>query len=323
MLTELKMLKSFTLGSIDFGKRFIEVNKESLINIFDDSEEALFGQVKSSIAPDLRKKPSAFEQSVRALLNSPILKLLLSWNPVAWVVEGMTEGLADEFSDFELPDLQPLMHALGDGFQNMGEIGIKTFFRIADALGSALLDIASDPSRAVSVFLDMLKDLFREIFGTVRDLTLGAYDVLVRAIDCVPAILTGKWVIPDLTDMYEEMTEQEFSLLNYATFALAALLEFMAVSAGATQSLGAKLSLPEKWSESLPLEPLYTPVREAMDQMAIQARYPGPSLPEHTQPMVMMITKAGRDTPQAGPAEAEKVKIETTKGKNNYEVRYL
>ena len=302
------MLKSITLGSLEYGRRFLETNRESLSAFFDDSEEVLFGQISSAVAPTDDPKTSALGQSIRSLLNSPILKLLLSWNPLVWVLEGMSEGLGEELSHIKLPDLGPLMQAFGDGLQNMGEIGAKAFFKVADAIGSSLLDLASDPSRALAIFLKVLKGLFRDIFGTVRDVALEAYDTVIRAIGCIPALLTEVWVIPDLTDTYEDLVGQPFSLLNYATFTLAAVLEFMANSVGATQSLGAIVNVSEGWSQGLSPKPLYSCFREAMDQTAIEAKYPGPSLPEHTQPIIMMVKlESNNSTTKDGKCKSETI----------------
>ena len=39
-----------------------------------------------------------------------------------------TQGQAEGKSDSKVPDLQPLMYALGDGFQNIGQIGSMISF---------------------------------------------------------------------------------------------------------------------------------------------------------------------------------------------------
>ena len=309
-LTCPQKLKDVTLGSLTILERFLTINRSSLEDLFTDAEELIFGSVEKFREPDTPRQETAIERFVKRILNSPIVKLILKFNPLKWILEGISEGISESFSDFKLPDIKPLAEAIGMTADALLEVFLTAFGQIIDTIAASGTEALLNPKEMLRIIVSAVKKTFRTLFHATRDTVLIAVDCVIRMVHAIPALLAEPWVIPGLTDLWEDWTGQEFSLLNFATYGSAILLDLMTIAVPDKQKT-AVFGKPfrQGWAESLKMEPMYTSFRERADQAALAARYPGPSRPEDTSPIVMMVmTDYGTMQKEGGekpPAEAE------------------
>lgn len=278
-----------TLGSLTILDRFLVVNRESLTNLLDDMEETLFGTVQKAKDPNIPRQETELERAVRQIMNSPIVKLILKFNPVQWILEGISEGMAESMSDFQLPSIQPVVDVLGISISEFLKLGITSFMEIITIVSNCSVDVLRDPKQMLTIILHAVKKSFRTLFKTVRDAIMIVVDFTIRVIKAIPGMLTKAWKIPGLTNLWEDWVGQEFSIINYITYGAAILIDLSAAGYSdeqKTKAFGTPFS--QGWTQ-FKMEPVYTRIQRQADQRAIEAKYPGPTLPEHTNPTVMMV----------------------------------
>lgn len=277
-----------TLGSLTILDRFLVVNRESLTNLFDDMEETLFGSVQKAKDPSIPRQETELERAVRRIMNSPIVKLILKFNPVQWILEGVSEGMAESMSDFQLPSIQPVVDVLGVTLAEFLELGFTSFMEMITIVSNCSVDALRDPKQVLTIILHAVKKSFRALFKTVRDSIMIVVDFMIRVIKAIPGMLTQAWKIPGLTNLWEDWVGQEFSIINYITYGAAILIDLGTTGytdEQKTKAFGTPFS--EGWT-LFKMEPVYKRFQRLADQKAIEAKYPGPTLPEHTNPTVMM-----------------------------------
>lgn len=269
------------------------INRESLLEFFEDAEDVLFGDINDAEGPDAPKQDLSVLRFVRSIINSPIVKLILKFNPLAWIMEGMSEGLDEAFSDFKLPDFGPLAEAVGLTVKGLLEIGLGAFMELFSVISTSATDAFTNPKQLIPILIRAVRNCFKGAFAVTRDLALLVFDGLIRVISAIPAIITQAWKIPGLTDLWEDWIGQEFSLLNFATYGVAVFVDLTTVGLTDQQKSDAfGKPFGDDWTQ-FDIQPLYRGARRAAEQAALAAKYPGPSLPEHTKPIVMMVMVDG------------------------------
>ncbi|EEU33895.1 uncharacterized protein NECHADRAFT_88823 [Fusarium vanettenii 77-13-4] len=307
-------LKEVTLGSLDVLNRFLITNRESLLQFFEDAEDVLFGDLQNAQEHDAPREESSVMRFVRSLLNSPIIKLIFKFNPISWIMEGASEDIEEAFPDWKLPNFGPLAEAIGLSAKGILEIGLGAFMELFSVISMSATDVLTKPRELIPILIRAARKMFKEAFDATRDLALLAFDTLIRVVMTIPAILTQAWKIPGLTDLWEDWIGQEFSLINFATYGIAVFVDLVTVKFTEAQKdkvFGQPFG--EQWTQ-FDIEPMYRGARRAADQAALAAKYPGPSLPEHTNPMVMMMTfsDAGKGDDDSRRKEEEKQTLQNT-----------
>ena len=215
------MLKSVVTGCITVSKRFLAVNENSVEDLFADGRTFLKKYIDDPRSPS-EKAEGQKDSLLMKIFNNPIVQTLLSFNPLSWIVDAFTDGL--DSAGFKMPDLQKFIKRIakhvGDGADSLVTALTTVFSNIANSLG----DLASDPSRAMSVLGKALQGVFWTLFDTIESLSLNIYHLLVDVFDLIVEFLTGEWEIPGLTDAWVEFTGQKFTLLGFGTYMCAALL---------------------------------------------------------------------------------------------------
>jgi len=280
-------------------ERFLTVNRSSLESLFTDAEEVLFGSLEKFREPDTPRQETAAERLVKRILNSPIVKLILKYNPLQWILEGMGEGLSEAFSDSLLPDIKPLAEAVGATVDELLEVFLTAFGQIVDALIQSGTDLLQNPSEMLRIIVTAVKKTFRTVFHATRDAVLVAVDCIIRMVHAIPALLSATWTIPGLTDLWKDWTDQDFSIINFLTYGPAVILDILTLAMPEKQKT-AIFATPfkEGWAARIKVEPMYTSFRERADQAALAAMYPGPSRPEDTNPIVMMVLVGSGEGPK-------------------------
>jgi hypothetical protein len=112
-------------------------------------------------------------------------------------------------------------------------------------------------------------------------ITLQVFESITRMIRALPDLLTQAWKIPDLTDLWEDLIGQEFSILNLTTYGFALLTTLLPPVLSDTQ-VDAMFGKPitKGWTQ-VKMEPFYLGIRRVKDQAAIAA--------EHTDTFVVMV----------------------------------
>ncbi|PSR81476.1 hypothetical protein BD289DRAFT_413041 [Coniella lustricola] len=282
-------LREVTLGSLTVLDNFLVTNRTSIVDLFDDMEETLFGSIDKATAPDEPTKETGVERFVRKIIHSPIVKLIFKFNPLQWILEGVVEGLEEAIPDLKLPSIIPLAAAVGLGVSDLLEIIIDTLVEFVSLIATTAADVLRDPKKLFSIMLQAAKKSFKTLFKATRDVLLCLFDTIIRVVKTIPELLTTTWNIPGLTDVWQDWTGQEFTLLNFATYAAAAMVDFITYAVPNEKKdklFGTKL--PQAWPY-FKMEPLYERYKDQTNQDALAAMYPGPSLPEHTNPIVMMV----------------------------------
>lgn len=207
------------------------------------------------------------------------------------VVEGIDEGLAESMSDFIVPDARPIMKALGMTAMSLIKLGIDAFLEIFNTISNCATDVMTDPKKLQPIIMAAIKKSFRALFAATRDASLIVFDCFISMIKAIGPILTTAWSIPGMTDMWTDWTDQEFSILNFATYGGAIVINLMMNGIGMTDQQKSDVflaPLPQDWTQT-EITPLYKSFQEKADQEALEKVYPGPSLPEHTRPIIMMV----------------------------------
>ncbi|XP_014550206.1 hypothetical protein COCVIDRAFT_116113 [Bipolaris victoriae FI3] len=309
-------LKEVTLGSLNVLNRFLITNRESLLQFFEDAEDVLFSDLQNAEENKVPQKESSIMRFVRSVLNSPIIKLIFKFNPISWIMEGISEGMDETFSDWKLPNFRPLVDAIGLSAKGILEIGLGAFMELFNVISMSATDALTNPRELMPILIRAVKKMFKGAFDATRDLALLAFDTLIRVVMTIPAILTQAWKIPGLTDLWEDWIGQEFSLINFATYGIAVFVDLVTI--GFTEAKKDKVfgkPFGEEWTQ-FDIEPMYRSARRAADQAALAAKYPGPSLPEHTNPLIMMttISDASKGGDNASQKEKDKQNLENTLG---------
>jgi hypothetical protein len=148
------------------------------------------------------------------ILNNPFLKLLMKINPISWIIEAIIE----ETPGLQMPELAPILSGLptkiGAGAEkqlDLMEQLMKTFF--AEIQGAA-----NDPTKFLDTIRRSLQSVVWTLFDTLRNIVETTYDIITAVISALSPMLEGVWKVPGLTDLWEDLTDQEFSLIGFMTY---------------------------------------------------------------------------------------------------------
>jgi hypothetical protein len=158
---------------------------------------------------------------------------------------------------------------------------LMLFMNIVDAITTCAASATSGPEEVMPIIIQAVKRSFRKAFHATRDITMQVFGSITRMIKALPNLLTQAWKIPDLTDLWEDWTGQEFSILNLTTYGFALLTTLLPPVLSDTQ-VDAMFGKPitTGWTQ-VKMEPFYLGIRRVKDQAAIAA--------EHTDTVVVMV----------------------------------
>lgn len=219
------MLKDSINLAFDTTQRFLASNRYRVADWMDDIQETC-----KTVLPDSR--PPSTEGSrpswISRVLNNPVVKALLKFNPLSWIFEAIMEGIEETLGDkLLIPSLDTVL----DPFRKVVG-GITTQFvdllpRLFEAVWNEVRNILVEPRKIVEVLMRIIGDVFHTGFDAMRIVVLTLYDALVASLQAVRDLLGSKWVIPGLTDKWEDDAGQEFSLLNCGTYLLALFINIV------------------------------------------------------------------------------------------------
>lgn len=198
-------------------QRILRVNEQVLKDSFDFYGK-LLERIISRPTPHKAGPVSTFMTNI---LNNPILKALLSFNPMTWVMEAINEETGDSI---KLPSF-PFLSTLSSTAVKVGLSGLKRIIVLFERLFENLVAVVSDPSRAEDVLLDSCRAGFWSAFEGVKEIVLELYGLVVALFRDLDTFLNDVWVLPGLTDLWYDYTGMDFSLMNLMTYILAQIIE--------------------------------------------------------------------------------------------------
>ncbi|KAJ5726254.1 uncharacterized protein N7483_007611 [Penicillium malachiteum] len=201
------------LGSLGYVDRFLTVNRESMICLLDDV--AALVQRFIDDPRDLPKENQEQKPSLSSgIMNNPFIRLLLTINPISWIMEAIEE----EIPDIQVPSLTPLLQEMqqvvGRSMNREGQI----IRQLLDTLIEQFEKARNGNQTVLAAFMTSLQGTFWTLYDTLRTMVEGLYDWILVFIRGIGSILTQVWKIPGLTDLWEDITGTEFTLLGFATY---------------------------------------------------------------------------------------------------------
>lgn len=216
-----QVLNKAVKGCITISQKFLSVNQNSVQDLFTDGKKFLKKFIDDPRGPNEKaegQKDSVFTK----ILNNPIVKAILDFNPLSWLVDAIADGM--DAAKFKTPDLAKFIKTIADKIGSGAEDLITALEALANTIGDSIGELASDPSQALSILGKAVKKVFWTIFEAVEKLALNIYQVLTAVFGIIVEFLEGEWEIPGLTDGWEEFTGQKFTLLGFGTYICAAIM---------------------------------------------------------------------------------------------------
>ena len=253
-----QVLKDTITGGFKVADRFLTVNRASVVDIFDDAEDLL-----KQYIDDPREPPREDSQlpSFGWILNNPVVRLLSKINPISWVMEAVSE----ELPDLKIPSFKHLLTGIQKVVATGAEDQLKIVMQLFDTIVSEMSGVTS-PKTFMMALLNALKSVLWTLFDTVKNGVLMLYDAITVFVRELEPILNGVWKLGGLTDMWEDLTGQDFTLLGFATYPIAMVLTI------ASTSIQGRLPFAEMESldfDAIEIKQLYTSKRSKREKAAM------------------------------------------------------
>ncbi|ORX98814.1 hypothetical protein BCR34DRAFT_628299 [Clohesyomyces aquaticus] len=216
--------------AITLSSRYLHHHRETLIDGIDTIGK-FFEQLVGSPADIPSWTPE--ENRSGGFFDNPIISNLLKLNPLSWIMEAIVEELGNDFKILAL-DLNlagQIFAALKDQFELLWGFLQRSWTAVRAAI--------TEPAAVMDYLQGVLRDGFWTIFKAIKAIIIRVFDLFLNSYDAITNFCRGKWKIPYLTDLWEELADCDFTLINFVTYVAAKLLEL----ANPT-----KESLAKKWN---------------------------------------------------------------------------
>ncbi|CAG7561991.1 unnamed protein product [Fusarium equiseti] len=220
-----QVLRGAITGCLDLTGRFLEVNKNSISDMFEDGKTFL----QSFLDDPRQPSQGTVGDIINQILNNPVVRLLMKINPLQWIMEAVKE----ELPDFQIPPFAETINKVISSFGNAVDKEVKVLDQLLANFTSESQQLFADrsPESIKRSIRRMLQSMGWALFDTIRNIFESIYDTLTLLFQSMSSILDGVWKLPGITDMWEELTDQEFTLLGLVTYLPAVLLNFVSIGA--------------------------------------------------------------------------------------------
>lgn len=159
------------------------------------------------------------ESLVDSILDNPIIANLLKFNPLGWIMEAATEELGE---GFKIPSLdlgigRQIFAALKEQLDLLWGYLKRNYTRLRAAI--------HDSATAMEHLKDAFRDGFWTIFDALKAIIIRIFDLALNSFDKIADFCRAKWEIPYLTDLWTEITNTDFTLINFVTYVAAQIIE--------------------------------------------------------------------------------------------------
>lgn len=208
-------------------KTFVNTSELGLHKAIDALRDEL-----QNIVPDKRPEMTGGERKnpLSWLLDSPVVALIrrilgLGAQLTGAVKSGISRAWQDSMAKkFKVPDLTPVAAAMREALSELLDSGLTQALGLVGDVIFLLQDAWDEPSKAAELALTFLGnsawrlfDLVTEVFGTIVALVRKVTFTIIDA-------MNQEWHLPSLTPLRKEFSEEEFSIINFATYSLTSLM---------------------------------------------------------------------------------------------------
>jgi hypothetical protein len=217
---------------VKVASKAIIATKDSVLDAIEDGGRFIEQCIDN---PRVPARPLELPGWIKKIFNNPFTRLLSKINPLGWVLEALYE----EMPELKLPDISRLIEKFSTVFTSAFEGTASLLQQLWESLFKQILIATSDPAKIFEAILNALKSVFWNFWDTATLLIEKTFDCLSIFLDELGPLLMEEWNIPGLTDMWEDLTEQKFSVLGFVTFAPAAIINMsFAITEGRIPELG-------------------------------------------------------------------------------------
>lgn len=215
-------LQKFCLESRKHTETFFHQNKSTLTQGLGKLKSEVGSYIKDSRPPlDISEPCSSDLGFLSVLMDNPIMEILLKFNPMNWLVEVVKE----EFSDIiRFPNVGESFAKISRGIFNLISDEVQNVGRLMEDLGDKLTELINDRSAAPRIAIEFLQNTFWTMWDGISRCLVAIYDMFTHGLEGMFELAMGTWKIPLVATLFEKLAQQDLSLMNVATFVLAASL---------------------------------------------------------------------------------------------------
>ncbi|KAI0392805.1 hypothetical protein F5Y17DRAFT_336924 [Xylariaceae sp. FL0594] len=178
--------------------------------------------------PAVKKEKGPVRKALESLLDNPVVRYILNFNPIRII----TDWLLDSFNfEVSIPDFGQFAANIGDLLISMADDASTSLFELLGSLQQEAIEFILNP--CPESFVSMPKHMLgRVLTEVVRLLQRVMGDVMKTAtllMEHAKELFAQEWKVPYLTDLWEAFSGQPFSLINYASYVLAALFNLVSM----------------------------------------------------------------------------------------------
>ncbi|KAF4957011.1 hypothetical protein FGADI_3424 [Fusarium gaditjirri] len=251
-----EVVKKAIIGSISLSERFISVNRASMEDLLGDAEDMLKGYLGD---PKDLPGGNSSAPNVSSILNNPVIRLISKIDPLSWLMEAITE----EFTDFKVPSFAALTDGIIKAISPNLINNFSLISKLWDIFFQELCTVLSNPSQLLPALIRALKTVALKLTKVIKEAILSLFDLLLTILHELPLILSSSWKLGGLTDIWEELTGQEFSVMNFLTYPIAVIMNVTSVlSSGKLPFEGQTAALARFNFDSVVIKPFYESTRD-------------------------------------------------------------
>ncbi|CAM1505029.1 Fc.00g106660.m01.CDS01 [Cosmosporella sp. VM-42] len=238
-----KELAKLIDNGLGLTSRFLHHNHDALDRTID-----IFGKfIEGYISRPYQKQQVTKESRGSSILNNPIIANLLKFNPLGWIMEAIAEELGE---GVQIPSLEmnigtQIFRTLKEQFDILLGFLKRSWAGFEAAIGQ--------PAQVMEHLFNIFKDGFWTIFDSLKAIILSIYSLVMNSFDAIIKFCRGKWKIPFITDLWEEITNTDFTLINFVSYIAAQVLElFNATSKPVLENMNLSSVLGDLDSKQMP-----------------------------------------------------------------------
>ena len=164
------------------------------------------------------KVNSTIDDVLGFLLNNPVMNMFQRYNPLTVVLETIEDEIGDSI---KLPDVSSLMDIVTRVIGNLLEAELDNILRLVRDIGAKIQACFEGSTSIADTAMWLLEDTLWTLIDTIKPIAMAIYDALAGVLVAGSYILTDTWKISLVTDLWTDLTDQDFSFLNPITLVIA------------------------------------------------------------------------------------------------------
>lgn len=176
---------------------------------------------------DLQPKPTSrpkIPKWVMFIFNNPIIHAVLKFNPLSWTIDTFMEEADGMGIDISFPTFSEAFAKFDAVILEWFTNAAQTLWEVTDSLASNLAQLILDPNAGIRILRETCGRIIGFFFDSIRELMHAMVEMLGILTETGEQLLTFPWKIPIVTKLWETFADQDFSILNFATFLIAQVI---------------------------------------------------------------------------------------------------